>query len=63
MPFGFKEDDSERGNDASEDRQIHQLVIGFERRIQPMDRNRRQASPWSFGGLSKPALFQEIACA
>jgi hypothetical protein len=31
--FGFKEDDSERGNEASEDRRIRQLVIGFERRI------------------------------
>jgi hypothetical protein len=31
--FGFNEDDSERGNDASEDRRIRQLVIGFERRI------------------------------
>jgi hypothetical protein len=28
--FGFKEDDSEHGNDASEDCRIRQLVIGFE---------------------------------
>jgi hypothetical protein len=38
MAFGFKEDDSERGNDASEDRRIHRLVIvvssdGFSQRI------------------------------
>jgi hypothetical protein len=32
-PFGFKEDDSERGNNASEDCRIRQLVIGFEQQI------------------------------
>jgi hypothetical protein len=51
------------GNKASEDHRIRKNVIGLSGGFSFRIGIYVGQTPWNFGGMSKPALFQEIACA
>jgi hypothetical protein len=51
------------GNKASEDHRIRKNVIGLSGGFSFRIGIYVGQTPWNFGGMSKSALFQEIACA